>query len=119
MSRVLVVDDNKLLNELLSEMLTNNGFTVESTVAPSNLAGVVAEFKPDFVVSDWSIAGESCTRAVRDAQSTGVPFETIIMSGYPVEDIEDDVRGLEVATILKKPFAIRELVELMRPELAE
>ncbi|MCX7898385.1 MAG: response regulator [Rhodocyclaceae bacterium] len=111
--RILVVDDDPALRELLTDYLASHGFRVEAVADGAAMrAALSAEF-PDAIVMDLMLPGEdglALTRAVR-AQSN-VP---ILMLSARGEEI-DRIIGLEVGAddYLAKPFGPRELLARLR-----
>jgi two-component system phosphate regulon response regulator OmpR len=111
--RVLVVDDDPALRELLSDYLTANGMVVEAVEDGTAMRRALLAGMPGAIVLDLMLPGEdglSLTRSVR-AQSS-VP---ILMLSARGEEM-DRVIGLEVGAddYLAKPFGPRELLARLR-----
>jgi DNA-binding response OmpR family regulator len=111
--RVLVVDDDPALRELLAEYLTANGLSVEAVADGAAMRRAVANAMPAVIVLDLMLPGEDGLSLARDlrAHST-VP---ILMLSARGEEI-DRVIGLEVGAddYLAKPFGPRELLARLR-----
>ncbi len=110
---VLVVDDDRRLTGMLSELLETEGFAC--LTAPNGARGLLllAEQQPDLVVLDVMMPGESGIETLKAMRSfSDVP---VIMLTALGED-EDRIRGLETGAddYLPKPFAARELVLRIR-----
>jgi DNA-binding response OmpR family regulator len=111
--RLLVVDDDDALCELLTEYLTGEGFAVDS--APDGPAGLqkAAEIPYDLVILDVMLPGLNGFDVLRELrkQST-IPVIMLTARGDPV----DRIVGLEVGAddYLPKPFNPRELLARMR-----
>jgi len=115
-SRILVVDDDPEILDLIEAVLTRNGMEPRKAVSASAAEAVLDEFKPDLVVLDLMMPGEdglSFCRRLR-TQST-VP---IIMLTALAEDV-DRIVGLEIGAddYLAKPFNPRELVARIKSVL--
>jgi len=111
--RVLVVDDDPALRDLLQTYLGSNGFEVRSVADGEGLRGALAEAPPDIIVLDLMLPGEdglSLTRFLRGEGS--IP---IIMLSARGEEM-DRIIGLEVGAddYLAKPFSPRELLARLR-----
>lgn len=106
--RILVIDDDAKLCELLAEFLGGHGFRVESAQAPDKGLAALARGKPDAVILDVMLPGmdgfEVC-RKIRESSS--VPIIMLTARG----DVMDRVVGLEIGAddYLPKPFEPREL----------
>lgn len=111
--RILVVDDDPALRELLTTYLVANGFDVAAVGDGSAMRAALAGGMPDAIVLDLMLPGEdglALTRLLR-AQST-VPILMLSARGEEV----DRVIGLEVGAddYLAKPFGPRELLARLR-----
>jgi DNA-binding response OmpR family regulator len=111
--RVLVVDDDPALRELLSDYLTANGLAVEAVGDGVAMRRALAKGMPGVIVLDLMLPGEDGLSLARElrTQST-VP---ILMLSARGEEI-DRIVGLEVGAddYLAKPFGPRELLARLR-----
>ena len=108
--KILVVDDDVRLRDLLSRYLTEQGFQVTALADASQLDRKLQRDPPHLLVLDLMLPGEdglSVCRRLRGAGET-VP---IIMLTAKGEDV-DRIVGLEMGAddYLPKPFNPRELV---------
>ncbi len=116
MGRILVVEDEIDLNDLITRQLRQDGHEVYQAydgVAALNLAGAI---DPDLLVLDWMLPkldGLAVARKVRERQIT-----PILMLTARSEET-DIVLGLEVGAddYLTKPFRMRELQARVRAML--
>jgi two-component system phosphate regulon response regulator OmpR len=108
--RILVVDDDVRLRELLRRYLSDQGFTVEVAPDASFMDKVVARDPFDLIVLDLMLPGEdglSICRRLR-ANDNAIPIIMLTAKGDEV----DRIVGLEMGAddYLAKPFNPRELV---------
>ena len=111
--RVLVVDDDPALRELLSEYLAANGLTVEAVGDGVAMRRALAGGMPGVIVLDLMLPGEDGLSLARELRAqSSVP---ILMLSARGEEI-DRVVGLEVGAddYLAKPFGPRELLARLR-----
>lgn len=113
---ILIVDDHREIRELVSRVLTRDGFRVSAAADGKSMRKILADARIDLILLDLMLPGEdglSICRAVR-AQSA-VP---IIMLTAKGEEI-DRVIGLEMGAddYLAKPFGSRELIARIRAVL--
>lgn len=112
--RILVVEDEKNLNILLSEVLTDEGYSVDSCFDGEEALDYVVGAKYDVIVMDImmpKLDGLTCVERIRaKGISTPVVFLTARSS------IEDRVKGLETGAdyYLVKPFEFDELIAVIR-----
>lgn len=111
--RILVVEDDKEIQELITYFLTKEGYEVDR--ASDGLEGLklLKENKNDLVVLDLmlpNLDGKNFTKIVRDISSEyGEPVIIMLTAKTEMEDVLD---GLEIGAddYMKKPFDPRELV---------
>ncbi|GGD87917.1 DNA-binding response regulator [Tsuneonella deserti] len=110
--RLLLVEDDASLAELLEFRFEQEGYEVSATADGDEALMLAAEETPDLVILDWMIEGTSgievCRRLRRDPATARVPI--IMLTAREAE--EDRVRGLETGAddYLTKPFSPRELL---------
>ena len=110
--RLLLVEDDRSLAELVKYHFDREGFVVTSTPAGDEALILVDEVKPDLVILDWMIEGisgiEVCRRLRRNPATQNLPILMLTARG----DEDDRVRGLETGAddFVTKPFSPKELV---------
>jgi len=108
--RVLVVDDETSINELLATALRYEGFDVTIADSGTSALAAVAEQRPNLIVLDVMLPDfdgfEVARRLRRDGQDVPVLFLTAR------DTTEDKVRGLTIGgdDYVTKPFSLAELV---------
>jgi two-component system phosphate regulon response regulator OmpR len=113
LERVLVVDDDPALRELLADYLTANGMTVEAVEGGAAMRRALLAGMPGAIVLDLMLPGEDGLSLARELRThSDVP---ILMLSARGEEI-DRVIGLEVGAddYLAKPFGPRELLARLR-----
>ena len=117
--RVLIVEDEPPLVELLSYNLEKAGFQIHIARDGEEALLAVEERKPDLILLDWMlpyVSGiEICRRIRRNPETRNVPI--IILTARGEED--DRIRGLEAGAddYVVKPFSPSELVARVRAVL--
>ena len=110
MARILVVDDEPHIREIVSAYLTRDGHTVSAAAdGPSALTQARADL-PDLVVLDVMLPGRSGFDVLRDLRAEGSSAAVILLTAR--DDVIDRVAGLEIGAddYVTKPFEPRELV---------
>ncbi|MEC7889190.1 MAG: phosphate regulon transcriptional regulator PhoB [Pseudomonadota bacterium] len=111
-AKLLLVEDDPALSELLEYRFTNEGYNVRTTSDGDEALLLASEDVPDLVILDWMIEGPSgievCRRLRRDKDTAHVPI--IMLTAREAED--DRIRGLDTGAddYLTKPFSPRELL---------
>ena len=111
-AKLLLVEDDPALLELLEYRFRNEGYNVRATPDGDEALMLATEDTPDLVILDWMIEGTSgievCRRLRRDKATAHVPI--IMLTAREAED--DRIRGLDTGAddYLTKPFSPRELM---------
>jgi len=114
--RLLVVDDDQGIRDLLCRYLAQQGFRVDAVGDGQAMDAWLAEHTPDLVILDLMLPGEDGLSLARRLRSDHkLP---IIMISARGEDV-DRIVGLEVGAddYLAKPFNPRELLARVRAVL--
>ncbi len=110
--RILLVEDDGPLAELLVYHFRREEFEIQHTVDGEEALLLATENPPDLVLLDWMIEGvsgiEVCRRLRRRPATANVPIIMLTARGEEA----DRVRGLETGAddYVTKPFSPRELV---------
>jgi DNA-binding response OmpR family regulator len=108
MARVLVVDDDPTVADVLTRYLQRAGYDVD--LAVDGLAALVtaAAIQPDLVILDLMLPGIDGLEVCRRLRETG-PVPVVMLTALGAE--EDRIVGLEVGAddYVTKPFSPREL----------
>lgn len=111
-TKLLLVEDDPALSELLEYRFEKEGYIVRSTCDGDEALVLASEDIPDLVILDWMIEGTSgievCRRLRRNKDTAHVPI--IMLTAREAED--DRIRGLETGAddYVTKPFSPRELL---------
>lgn len=107
-ARIIVCDDEEDMRAMLSEFLTDEGYSVECAADGAELRRLVPMVRPDLVICDLRMPGEdglSLTRWLRGESHAAV----LMLTG--MGSVMDRVVGLEMGAddYLAKPFEPAEL----------
>lgn len=114
LKRILVVDDEPNINDLISTSLKFSGFEVRSATNGAQALTVAEEFKPHALVLDVMMPGmngfEVCEKLRKDGLKVGVLFLTA------KDSTDDKVTGLTIGgdDYMVKPFSLEELIARVR-----
>src|SRR5262245_34168473 len=112
---VLIVEDEKLVRELVSLNVKHAGFTVrQATNFSEGLQAFSAEPKPVLAIVDVMFPGGDGFLLTRTARDKGVRFPILMLTAR--DDTTSKVRGLDCGAddYLTKPFDVPELLARIR-----
>ncbi len=119
-AKVLVVEDERDIRDMLTFALEEAGFQVtEASTAERALSLLAESYRPDLLLVDWMLPGASgvelARRVKQKPELQGTPL--ILLTARGEED--DRVRGLEAGAddYVVKPFSPRELIARIRAVL--
>jgi two-component system OmpR family response regulator len=115
--RILVVDDEPNITDLVATTLRYEGFDV--AVASNGIEAIkeVSEFRPDLVVLDVMLPDRSGFELLSRIRADHVHVPVVFLTAR--DSTEDKVRGLTVGgdDYVTKPFSLEELVARVRAVL--
>ena len=109
-TKILVVDDDPVLRQLLADYLNKHGF--DALLAPDarNLAALIQRFSPELVVLDRMMPGGDGAEALRTLRAQGEDIPVILLTAR--DESVDRIIGLEAGAddYVGKPVDPRELL---------
>ncbi len=111
LKRILVLDDNKDILDIVTEALSYEQFEVKSVNESKKVMPLIEEFNPDLVILDYRVAGENGGEICRQIKSHPKFYDipVIIFSAYINHN--DDVMAYGCDAVINKPFDLVELIE--------
>jgi two-component system OmpR family response regulator len=112
--RILVVDDENSISELIATSLRFVGFDVRTAATGSEALTIAEEFKPHALILDVMLPDQNgfevCRQLRLDGHNVGVLFLTA------KDAVEDKITGLTIGgdDYVTKPFSLEELVARLR-----
>ncbi len=115
--RVLVVDDEQPITDLVAMALKYEGFAVQAAASARDARRAVMEFRPELIVLDIGLPDQDGFSFVQKLVADGLKVPVIFLTAR--DATEDKVHGLTVGgdDYVTKPFSIEELVARIRAVL--
>jgi two-component system OmpR family response regulator len=112
--RVLVVDDEANIAELISMALRYEGFNVRAAHTGTRAVAAAKEFRPDAVVLDIMLPDFDGLEVLRRMRATEPDVPVVFLTAR--DAVEDRVAGLTAGgdDYVTKPFSLEELVARLR-----
>ncbi len=110
--KILVVDDEMYVTQLLAFILRRVGDEVHTADDGEQALLAATELQPDLVIADYQMPVldglEMCRRLKADPRTRDIPVLVLTARGHRLRPT--DVDGTNVRYVLAKPFSPRELV---------
>lgn len=106
--RLLVVDDDREIRDLLSALLTRRGYKVVTAREEQEMRQILETSRVDLIILDVMLPGKDGLTICRELRATkAIPIIMLTSRGEPM----DRIVGLEMGAddYLPKPFEVREL----------
>jgi CheY-like chemotaxis protein len=109
--RILVVDDESTMRMLLTVVLVNSGYHVESA-EDGAVAWEALQSKPyDLLITDHNMPKISGVELVKNLRSARMALPVVMVAGILPEDELAQNPSLKLAATLSKPFALADLLD--------
>jgi two-component system OmpR family response regulator len=117
-AKVLVVDDEESITQLLCTALRYEGFTTASAGSGREALGAASSFRPDLVLLDVMLPDIDGFEVHRRLTGSGSPRLPVIFLTARRE-ADDRIRGLTIGAddYVVKPFSLEELIARVRAVL--
>jgi DNA-binding NtrC family response regulator len=117
--KVLVIDDERVIQATLTAVLERNGFAVES--APNAAQGLrkVAETKPDLVLLDLGLPDADGLEVLKELKAARPELPVMILTAH--DSLANAIESIKLGAFhfLPKPYAVEELISLCRRALEQ
>jgi DNA-binding response OmpR family regulator len=111
LKRILVLDDNEDILEIVHEALSYSQFEVKSISEGEGIMTLMDEFNPDLVLLDLRVSGENggeiCRQIKAHPKFNNIPV--IIFSAYISH--ADEILAYGCDAVINKPFDLFELID--------
>ena len=109
-NRVLVVDDERAITDLVAMALKYEGFSVQTAATAKQARHAVMDFRPDLMILDVGLPDDDGFTLVQRLISDGIKVPVIFLTAR--DATEEKVHGLTIGgdDYVTKPFALAEIV---------
>ncbi len=110
--KVLLVDDDADVREIVERVLTELGYSVREADNGEAALKALGEFRPDLLLVDFAMPGLNGAEVVLAARTTNPKTRILFVSGFADSDALEVAIG--AAPLLRKPFRPSELAAAVR-----
>lgn len=106
-TRILVVDDEPIIREFVSEVL--EGFNVLHAVDGQDAIDKIPGIGPDLIITDIKMPNKGGDEVIRFTKRYNPGIPVIVITGYTSLDIASECVRMGADGFLSKPFTIAQL----------
>jgi len=117
MGRVLVVDDNRDLGKLTSEILKERGFRVNIAFDGVSALARIKQEPYDLMILDYRLPGISGLTVLERTLHIRPNLKTIMISAFGDDSTRTRAKELGAYAFLDKPFNIDKMVKVVKKAL--
>jgi DNA-binding NtrC family response regulator len=116
--RILIIDDSKIMRDLLVDFLQDSGYEVFATEHPEEAAAEAERVHYDLCICDKHLSGHDGLTVVRDMERKFFDTKFILTDSLPISSTIDRVQP-ERFLYLGKPFELDQLRQLIADSLEQ
>jgi two-component system chemotaxis response regulator CheY len=117
--KILVVDDSKLIRNIMTEVLEKVGFEVAQAQNGVEAIALYESFKPDVTVMDLNMPELGGMDAIKAIREKDPPARFIILTSSARRDEVLTAKTLGVSSYLLKPFQPKQLLDTLKKVLTQ
>ena len=119
MKKVLIVDDNPAIQEIVSELVSSAGYLPITATGGKDCLDKVASEQPDLVLLDINMPDMDGWTVLRKLKEAGATEKLKVMMLTATTEIGTDIFGLQdvVSGYIRKPFNNLELMDRLKAVL--
>jgi CheY-like chemotaxis protein len=107
--KILVVDDDYTVRDIVSKMLCRLGYAVLSADSGEKGLALFLKNKFDLVITDFSMSGMDGINLAYCIKEKSPSTQVVLLTGDDKEVILSKIKGTAVAKALFKPFTLAEM----------
>lgn len=111
--RVLVVDDELFVGDLMQEYLTLSGYSVTTASNGKDALAAFSEIKPHIVILDIRMPGMSGMEVLKTIKQNSPETGVVMLSAYGDPETIVEALGAGADHYLQKPVNLKHLVETL------
>lgn len=118
--KLLLIEDNDISRQLMSDFLVDCGYEVCSLAEAENFEAIIKSFKPDLILLDIKLPGIDGYTILRKIQKEPEwkKIPVIVVSAFAFHSDQQRALDLGARRYLVKPVKLAELTEAIHQETA-
>jgi DNA-binding NtrC family response regulator len=111
LAKILIVTEDKLIRWSLKEILTQEGYVTDTAPGQKDFLNKISNNLYDLILADFEM--DRIKSIEMQEIMAGIPRSTkiIILSSFDDYQTETLLDGLNILTVIKKPFSVEQIKE--------
>lgn len=107
--KIYIIDDDELINAMLSRVLKSSGYTVRTATSADGIAPKIKSWSPDIVLLDIQIGNMNGIDVLQELVEQEVPSQVVMLTADDTAETAVKAMKLGAADYLTKPFNVEEV----------
>jgi two-component system, NtrC family, response regulator AtoC len=107
--KIYIIDDDELINAMLSRVLKSSGYTVRTATSADAIAQKIKSWSPDIVLLDIRIGDLNGIDVLQELVEQEVPAQVVMLTADDTAETAVKAMKLGAADYLTKPFNVEEV----------
>lgn len=120
--RILIVDDDRTIADMLEQTLLQEGYSARKTTQSLRFYDEVREFKPDLILLDLMMpyldGSDELRLLALQPETTGIPV-IMVTADVDAKRREDEYQAMGVKTVITKPVDLNEILQLIHDTIGD
>ncbi len=112
--RVLVIEDDPVIQRLLERILKPEGYAVTTTDSALGAMDLVRRLRPRVILLDLGLPYRSGATLLAELKADSITADVPVVVVSAMDEVLTDERRGQAAAVLAKPFSPRALLETVR-----
>jgi len=109
--KIMVIDDDMGMRELLYNSLTKKGYEVISAIGGEQALQLMTKSKPDLIILDYAMPGMDGLAFLKRLRSFDTELPVIMLTGFGDDQTEHEAKKLGVNEFLRKGVGIELFID--------
>lgn len=114
---ILVVDDDKDMCEILSDLLREEGYLVSTACDGETALQYIKSTRYDLIILDYQLRGTTGLQILEEVNNIDIFPTTIMISAFGNERVRSQAKTLGVLEFIEKPFDMERMVTIVNQAL--
>ena len=120
-NKILVVDDEPAIRELLKSMLERFNYQVIEASDGESAADIYLKEKDgiDMIILDLIMPGWSGKKTLKEIRKINPKAKILISSGYTTYEITQEIKKANITGYIKKPYTLKALLNAVKELMSQ